>query len=84
MTIHVADPAYARRTLAIAPEDDDPVIRKKYRPYLLDERHAESDWVMELELSTILKMAETDLKETRERLKVLVLFGSLRSRLVIH
>lgn len=80
ITFLAVDPGCARRSLAIAPEDDDPIVREKYRPYILEERYAESDWVMDLELSTVLKMAEADLQQTRERLKVLVLFGSLRRR----
>ena len=71
------DPAYARRTFAIPPHEDDDNIRAKYRPFV--QRDVASDWVAELQLSTVLKMVEADMK-TGDRLKVLVLYGSLRSR----
>lgn len=82
------DPAYAHRSLAIRPEDDDASIRSKYRPFIIDNNNdddvgvtdAENDWVDRLELSTVVKMAEEDLERTGERIKVLVLTGSLRKR----
>lgn len=75
------DPAYARRTLAPASQDDDAAIRAKYRPFLLLDEVAGSDWVAQLELSTALKMAEADISAMGgDRLKVLVLYGSLRAR----
>jgi len=55
-------------------------IRRKYRPFVADADM--DDWVGKLELSTVMKMAEQDLGRTGERLKVLVLFGGLRRRLV--
>nr|POE64906.1 nadph-dependent fmn reductase arsh [Quercus suber] len=76
------DAAYDGRTLAISEGEDDTMIRTKYRPFLLDEDVATSDWISQLELSTALKIAETDFKSTNDRLKVLVLYGSLRSRQV--
>lgn len=75
-----ADLAYLHRSLAITESDDDIKIRRKYRPFLLGADV--DDWVAKLELSTVMKMAEQDLERTGERLKVLVLFGSLRRRLV--
>ena len=39
-----------------------------------------SDWVSQLELSTALKLAESDFERTGERLKILVIYGSLRSK----
>ena len=75
-----AGPAYHRRSVAIAESDDDPEIRTKYRPFLLDSKTVNEDWVSELELSTVTKMAEQDLEATGKRLKVLMLFGSLRRR----
>ncbi|KAF2489087.1 arsenical resistance protein ArsH [Lophium mytilinum] len=72
--------SYLATTLAIPASEDSPEIRSTYRPFLLSPEVAESDWVSKLELSTVLKIGEEDLKKTRERLKVLVLFGSLRSR----
>lgn len=77
-----ADPAYIRRSIAIADSDDDGEVRRKYRPFLLDAKTIHEDWVSKLELATVTKMAEQDLKSTGERLKVLLLFGSLRRRLV--
>ena len=77
-----ADPAYLRRSIAIADSDDDAEVRMKYRPFLLDAKTTHEDWVSNLELATVTKMAEQDLKATGERLKVLVLFGSLRRRSV--
>lgn len=70
----------AHRSLAIRPEEDDSRLRSKYRPFLLDAATTESDWVNQLELSTVTKMAGEDLKITGERIKVLVLTGSLRKR----
>lgn len=78
------DPAYAGRTLAIPASDDDPTIRQRYRPFLLPDEIARTDWIAGLELSTALKLAEADLARhggSRDgRLKVLVLYGSLRQR----
>ena len=76
-----ADPAYATRTLAIPESDDDSSIRSKYRPFLQREDVASTDWVAKLELSTALKMAAADIQRTGgDRLKVMVLFGSMRNR----
>ncbi|KAK4989387.1 hypothetical protein LTR50_003263 [Elasticomyces elasticus] len=75
------DPAYFGTTLAITANQDDAKIRKKYRPFILDDAISTTDWVSKLELSTALAMAQRDLEaEDGERLKVLVLYGSLRSR----
>ena len=75
------DPAYAGRTLAIPEDEDDSAIRAAHRPFLQRDDVASSDWVAELELSTALKMAAADMQRTGgARLKVIVLFGSLRSR----
>jgi arsenic resistance protein ArsH len=74
------DPSYGGRSLSLSEEEDDPVVREKYRPFLLDPKTTAGDWVSRLELSTVLKMAEADIQTTGERLKVLVLYGSLRKR----
>jgi len=75
------DLAYAYRSLEVPEQEDDGAIRAKYRPFLLRQDVASRDWVSKLELSTVTKLAEDDLKATGgERLKVLVLYGSLRSR----
>ncbi|KAI4609607.1 uncharacterized protein J4E87_011033 [Alternaria ethzedia] len=75
------DPAYQGRSLAIPPSEDDVEIRKAYRPFILEGKDAEDDWVAQLELSTALKMVDTQLLQRGdERLKVVVLHGSMRSR----
>jgi arsenic resistance protein ArsH len=75
------DPAYTWRTLAIPEYEDDSAIRAPHRPFLQRDDVTSSDWVAELELSTALKMAAADMQRTGgDRLKVIVLFGSLRSR----
>lgn len=66
------------RTLALHPSDDSPDIRQKYRPFILTD--ATEDWVNNLDLTTAVDMAEHNLQVTNERLKVLVLYGSLRRR----
>jgi arsenic resistance protein ArsH len=77
----VVDPEYRFRSFAIPAPDDDPVVRQKYRPFLLDDDISASDWIAKLELATAAKMVETELLSLGEdRLKVLVLYGSLRSR----
>ncbi|KAJ9265779.1 hypothetical protein DTO212C5_6634 [Paecilomyces variotii] len=69
------------RSLAISEKDDDRDIRQKYRPFILEGDSVTEDcWVNDLELTTVLDMAEKDLRNTNQRLKVLVLYGSLRKR----
>ena len=75
------DPAYQLRSFPIPLSEDDAEIRKLYRPFLLDQAVTTSDWVSRLELSSTLKMVEAEIISKKEdRLKVLVLYGSLRSR----
>ncbi|CAG8395752.1 unnamed protein product [Penicillium salamii] len=69
----------AYRTLALSPGEDSPYIRQKYRPFILD-NEAPEDWINNLELNSAVDMAEVNLRATNERLKVLVLYGSLRRR----
>lgn len=76
------DPAFAFRSLAISITTDDDEVRQRYRPFLLDPAVEASDWVSRLELATAVKMAAQDIERTGERLRVLVLFGSLRQRYV--
>jgi arsenic resistance protein ArsH len=71
---------FAYRSLAIPTEEDDPETASKYRPFLLDSAVAAEDWVSKLELATVTEMAYDDIVKTGERLKVLVLYGSLRQR----
>ncbi|KAG9765706.1 arsenate resistance ArsH, partial [Aureobasidium melanogenum] len=76
----VPDPTYHGKTLAILEEEDDAEIRSKYRPFILSPEVASSDWISKSELSTALKMSEVDLEKTGgNRLKILVLYGSLRA-----
>lgn len=76
-----SDPAYTWRSLAIPANQDDSVVRAKYRSFLLPDEIASNDWIAALELSTALKMVEADLTRTGgDRLKILMLYGSLRSR----
>lgn len=66
--------------LAISEDQDDPEIRARYRPFLLDPEVESRDWISELELGATISMVQKHLKETGSRLKVLVLYGSLRKR----
>jgi len=75
------DPVYRLRSFPIHASDDDPELRRRYRPFLLDDKISSSDWIMNLELATAAKMVETEiLSQGKDRLRVLVLYGSLRSR----
>ena len=66
-------------SLAIPKNEDNADIRQKYRPFILKDDAAE-DWVSTLELTTALDMAAKELQVSHNRLKVLVLYGSLRRR----
>jgi len=77
----LADPEYRFRSFPIHALDDDPSVRQRYRPFLLDDEVSSSDWITKLELATTAKMVETEiLSQGKDRLRVLVLYGSLRSR----
>jgi hypothetical protein len=76
----IRDPDYAYRTLAIPAKSEDSDFRQRYRPFLLDETVQSTDWVSQLELATATQMAEEDLQRTGQRLRVLVIYGSLRKR----
>ncbi|KAK5020903.1 hypothetical protein LTS07_011368 [Exophiala sideris] len=71
---------FAYRSLSIPPSLDDPALRSRYRPFLLPNNVTEHDWISRLELAIVTEMAYNDLKLAGERIKVLVLYGSLRSR----
>lgn len=73
-----AKPEFAHRSLAMSLETED--RNAKYRPFLLDDSISENDWVSKLELATVTEMAQRDIAINGQRLKVLVLYGSLRSR----
>jgi arsenic resistance protein ArsH len=70
---------HAPYQLELALSEDDPDIRQKYRPFILKDNNAD-DWINSLELETVSDMAQQNLKTTGKRLKVLVLYGSLRRR----
>lgn len=67
------------QSLALSSIEDDPDTRQKYRPFLLSEDSTE-DWVNKLDLAGVMNIAEDNLRATNERLRVLVLYGSLRRR----
>ncbi|KXG53143.1 Arsenate resistance ArsH [Penicillium griseofulvum] len=69
----------SHRSLALPLNEDSPEIRQKYRPFILED-NATEDWVNNLDLATAADMAENNLRATNQRLKVLVLYGSLRKR----
>ncbi|KAH7111820.1 flavoprotein-like protein [Dendryphion nanum] len=78
------DPKYDNLSFAISSSQDDPQIRKTYRPFLLEDAYSSHDWVSQLELNTVLKMVDIQvLKSGGERLKILVLHGSMRKRRIL-
>lgn len=74
----IAQPEFAHCSLAMSSKADDENAR--YRPFLLDDAVSQNDWVSKLELATVTEMAQRDIAINRQRLRVLVLYGSLRSR----
>ena len=68
--------------IPFSPSQNTTMIRRLERNTVdgLDGKTIDSDWVSELELDTAMEMATRDLERTGERLKVMVLFGSLRRR----
>jgi hypothetical protein len=75
------DSGYRHRSFAIEAGEDDADVREMYRPFLLPERFAASDWVEQLELSSVLKLVESEIfARKQDRVRILVLYGSLRSR----
>lgn len=77
------DPTYRYMSLAIGADEDDSRVRALYRPFLLPDVFAADDWVAQLELSTSLKMVESQILDQKgDRLRILVLYGSLRNRWV--
>lgn len=76
-----ADPAYSNISLSIPAAQDDPSIRSDYRPFLQHPEVSTSDWISKLELSTAHKLSQAELHRSGgERLRILVLYGSLRAR----
>jgi arsenic resistance protein ArsH len=75
------DPAYRNSSFAIPSAEDEPAVRSSYRPFLIEDDKLDQDWVSQLELSTVLKMVDLQVLRTGgDRLKVLVLHGSMRKR----
>ncbi|RAH50636.1 arsenic resistance protein ArsH [Aspergillus brunneoviolaceus CBS 621.78] len=70
---------YVGLSLAIPEAEDSSDIRRKYRPFILEDGAAQ-EWVNRLELTTAMDMAAQELAKSNNRLKVLVLYGSLRRR----
>lgn len=78
---HMRDNTLAKTDLAIPEQQDDSAIRSRYRPFLLDDKIASSDWISKLELNTALELSQNQLADTKGgRLRLLVLVGSLRER----
>ena len=79
----IPDPAYRYCSLAVSPLEDVEDIRERYRPFLQpgNASDGDHDWVAQLELGTTLEMVQKEiLDKNADRLKILVLFGSLRKR----
>lgn len=74
---------HRRRSLAIPESDDDTDTRGQYRPFILDRKATVTDWVEDLELDRVTDIAAADFERTGQRLKILVLFGSLRQRFAV-
>lgn len=74
------DPTFSYHTLAPTAEHDDKEVRDRYRPFILSPSIERADWVSRLELATVTKLASEYLHNTGQALRVLVLYGSLRSR----
>ena len=67
--------------LAISRPEDDASIRERYRPFLLSDEVMANDWISRLELDAVEQIVAKELDGSRDgRLKILVLYGSLRKR----
>lgn len=67
-------------SLAIPESPEELELKEKYRPFLNGPEIDSSDWVSQLELDPVFNLAKENQERTGERLKILVLYGSLRSR----
>ena len=76
----VRNAAFAYRSLAIPASEDDPAVRQKYRPFILPDHISSNDWTNSVELATATEMSHNDFLRTGSRLRILVLYGSLRKR----
>ncbi|RFN50673.1 hypothetical protein FIE12Z_5057 [Fusarium flagelliforme] len=75
------DPSFKHKSFAIPRDQDDVAIRDQYRPYLFEGEMLSDDWIADLELSTAMKMVQSEILDKElDRLRILVLYGSLRSR----
>lgn len=74
--------SYVSQDIAISEGEDEPDVRARYRPFILDPQISGSDWVAKLELETASAMAWQNYELTGQRLRILVLYGSLRDRYV--
>lgn len=74
--------SWSTTILPISEDQDDPAIRARYRPFLRHYPDGPKDWIDGLELDRVTRIAQTDLEKTGSRIKVLVLYGSLRKRYV--
>ncbi|GAM88673.1 hypothetical protein ANO11243_067070 [Dothideomycetidae sp. 11243] len=72
--------AFAYQSLALPVSEDDLTTRSEYRPFLLSEELQANDWISRLELATATEMADNEILSTGSRLKVLIIYGSLRKR----
>lgn len=82
VTLPPVEAAYAYKSLAISPSEDDAEIRSIYRPFLLSPEVQQNDWISQLELSEVVRLAEAEYRNPTGlgRLRVLVMYGSLRQR----
>lgn len=82
VTLPPVEAAYAYKSLAISASEDDAEIRSKYRPFLLSEEVQQNDWISQLELSEVVRLAEAEYRNPSGlgRLRVVVMYGSLRNR----
>ncbi|OQN95213.1 hypothetical protein B0A48_18777 [Cryoendolithus antarcticus] len=76
----VIDKAFAFRSLFVTEDEDNAAVRKAYRPFVLNDDIASSDWISQLELAKVTELSHNAAQQTGTRLRVLVLFGSLRTR----
>lgn len=73
-TLPLARPSTVARLSAL----EAPEIESRYRPYLTLKDEQEADWISQLELDTVTEMASS----FPRKVKLLILYGSLRERYV--
>ncbi len=76
-------PPHRSLSLTIDALEDNQLIRDRYRPFLQPGNCLDGgeDWITQLELGTVLEMVQTGILDRGlDRLKILVLYGSLRKR----